>query len=215
MRTYGLKSMMTLISPLRYSERLAPAFDRDGARDQPAEPILVRARKRGRRHLVMPAVRIDRPEYDVVVKHYGAVEAADIEIEHLSGLGDAGQADDLGRRRRVEAAADEGRSARAFYQNVGSEPFEARRIAVVGPAEIAHERLLRTALVVIENVHVEIALLSHQRRQEPDRSGAGDQQRPRLPRARGGRCARHGPRPWRGCWRAPAARRGYPMPDRS
>src|SRR5262249_7710215 len=82
-------------------ERLVPAFDRDGACDQPAKPILVRARERGRRHLVMPAIGIDRPEYDVVVKHYGAVEAADIHVEHLSGLGDAGQAHDPGRGRRL------------------------------------------------------------------------------------------------------------------
>ena len=132
----------------------------------------------------MPAVGIDGPEYDVVVKHYGAVEAANIEVEHLSGLGDAGQADDSGRRRRVETAADEGRRSRAFHQNVGSEPFEVARVAVVGRAEIAHERPLRTALVVIEHVHVEIALLSHQRRQKPDGPGPGDEQRPRLPRAR-------------------------------
>src|SRR5262249_38308138 len=106
------------------------------------------------------------------------------EVEHLSGLGDAGQADDPGRRRRVEAAADEGRSARAFHQNVGSEPFEARRVAVVGPAEIAAERLLRTAPVWSRRRDLQIALLSHQRRQKPDGPGAGDQQRPRLPRTR-------------------------------
>src|SRR5262245_62233599 len=112
-------------------ERLAPAFDRDGARDQPAEPILVRARERCRRHLVMPAVGIDRPEYDVVVKHYGAVEAADIEVVHLSGLGDAGQADDHGRCRGVEAAADEGGSSRAVHNNVWCEPFKAARLSLL------------------------------------------------------------------------------------
>src|SRR5262249_52931696 len=114
----------------------------------------------------------------------GAVEAADIEVEHLSGLGDAGQADDPGRCRRVETTADDGRSSGAFHQNVGSEPLEAARIAVVGPAEFAHDRLLRTAFVVIEPVHVETALPSHQGRQKPDGPRAGDQQRPRLPRTR-------------------------------
>src|SRR5262249_56030221 len=74
--------------------------------------------------------------------------------------------------------------AGASNRSGGREPLEVARIAVVSPAEIAHERLLRTTLVVIENVHVEIALLSHQRRQKPDRPGAGDQQRPRLPRTR-------------------------------
>src|SRR5262249_60990998 len=114
-------------------ERLAPAFDRDRARDQPAEPILVRARKRGRRHLVMPAVGIDRPEYDVVVKHYGAVEAADIEVEHLSGLGDAGQADDPGPRRRVQTTAGEGRQPPAFPQKDGREAVEGARVARGNP----------------------------------------------------------------------------------
>src|SRR5262249_56977136 len=72
-------------------ERLAPAFDRDRARDQPAEPILVRARKRGRRHLVMPAGGIDRPHYAVVVKHHRAVEAAQNAAAPLSVLRKRGQ----------------------------------------------------------------------------------------------------------------------------
>ena len=38
--------------------------------------------------------------------------------------------------------------------------------------------------VVVEHMHVEAALHAHQRRQQPDRAGAGDQQRPRLPGAR-------------------------------
>src|SRR5262249_26396714 len=165
-------------------ERLAPAFERDSTRNQPSKPTLVRARERGRRHLVVPPIGIDRPEYHVVVEHQGAVEAADIDVEHLSGLGDAGQADDSGRRRRAETCTDEGHSSGAFHQNVGSERFEARRVAVVDPAEIAHERLLRTTLVVIEHMHVEIALYSHEGRQKPDGTGAGDEQRLRLPGTR-------------------------------
>src|SRR5207245_9844820 len=57
-------------------ERLAPAFKRDRARDQPAKPIPLRPRQRGRHHLVMPAVGIDRPESDVLVKHYSDVTVA-------------------------------------------------------------------------------------------------------------------------------------------
>src|SRR6266699_280840 len=176
MRTYGLKSMTTLISPLRYSSASLQRSSGTVRVINRLSQFLSARAQRGRRHLVMPAIGIDRPEYDVVVKHYGAVEAANIEVEHLSGLGDAGQADDSGRRRRVETAADEGRRSRAFHQNVGSEPFEVARVAVVGRAEIAHERPLGTTLVVIEHMHVEIALLSHQRRQQPDGPGPGDEQ---------------------------------------
>src|SRR5262245_64800192 len=66
-------------------ERLAPAFDRDRARDQPAKPFLVRVRERGRRHLVVAAIGIDRPDYDVVVKHTGTVEVAAIRVRPLFG----------------------------------------------------------------------------------------------------------------------------------
>src|SRR5262249_56046128 len=64
-------------------ERLAPAFDRDVARDQPAEPILVRARERGRRHLVCRLLLEKKNQYDVVVKHYCTVSAADIVVHML------------------------------------------------------------------------------------------------------------------------------------
>src|SRR5262249_59018498 len=71
-------------------ERLVPALERDSTRNQPGKPTLVRAHERGRRHLVVPPIGIDRPEDDVVVEHHGAVEAADIDVAHLSRLGDTG-----------------------------------------------------------------------------------------------------------------------------
>src|SRR6516162_10417115 len=167
MRTYALKSMTTLMSPLRCSSASSQR-SRGTVRVISRASQRLSARERGRRRLVVPPIGIDRPEYGVVIEHHGAVEAADIDVEHLSGLRDTGQADDSGRRRRVETTADEGRRSRAFHQNVGSEPLKGARIAVVGPAEIAHERLLRTTLVVIEHMHVEIALDPHEGRQQPD-----------------------------------------------
>src|SRR6516164_9912675 len=71
-------------------ERLVPALEWDSTRNQPSKPTLVRAHERGRRRLVVPPIGLDRPEDDVVVEHHGAVEAADIDVEHLSRLGDTG-----------------------------------------------------------------------------------------------------------------------------
>src|SRR5262249_58139676 len=103
-------------------------------------------------------------------------------IAYVAGLSATGEAADSAPGRRAETCTDEAPSSGAFHQNVGSQPLEARWVAVVGPAEIAHQRLLRTTLVVIEQMHVEVALHSHEGRQKPDGPGAGDEQRLRLPR---------------------------------
>src|SRR4029450_9364509 len=63
-------------------------------------------------------------------------------------------------------------------------PVRRARVVVIRAAEIAHDRLFRPALVAVEHIHVEAALLAHQRREEADRAGAGDEQYPRLPGTR-------------------------------
>ena len=145
--------------------------------------VLVGASERLRRHLVMPMVGVDGAEYNLIVEHHGAIEPADIEIEHLSRFGDAGQADDPGRCRRAETTANDGESSRAFDQDIGRQPCEAASIAVVGPAEILHDRWLRSPLVVIEHMHIEVALPAHEGGQQPDWARAGDEHGPRLPHA--------------------------------
>src|SRR5216683_1128308 len=165
-------------------QRLAPARQRYAARDQAPEPVLVGARERVGRHLVMPAIGVDGAEHGVVVEHRGAVEATDIELEDLAGLGDPGQADDAGGGGRPEAVADHRRHAGALHQYVRRQPTKRADVGVIGAAELAHQRRFRTGGVVIVDVDVEIALHSHQGRQQPDRAGAGDEQRLRLPGAR-------------------------------
>ena len=139
--------MMTLMSPGPVLERLAPALERDPARDQALEPALVRARERLRGQLVVSAVGVDGAEHDGVVEDHVAVEAADVDLKPLPRLGDAGQADDAGRGRRPETARDHGGGAGAFHQDVGREPPEALAVAVIDAAQIAHDRLLRPPLL--------------------------------------------------------------------
>src|SRR5215213_11326218 len=75
-------------------QRLAPALERNAARDHASEPILVGARQRIGRHLIVPAVGVDAAEHDVVVEHERAVEAADIDFEFITWLGDTGETKD-------------------------------------------------------------------------------------------------------------------------
>src|SRR5437762_14035700 len=65
-------------------ERLTPVLKGDRARDQPPEPMLIGTRKRVCGHLVMPTVRVDCAEHDVVLEHHASIEAADIQVEYLS-----------------------------------------------------------------------------------------------------------------------------------
>ena len=116
-------------------ECLVPALERDTPRDQPSKPGLVCASERLRRHLVVPMVGVDRAEHSLIVEHHGAIDPADIEIEHLSRFGDAGQADDPGRCHGTETTANDGRSSGAFDQDIGRQPCEAASVAVVGAAE--------------------------------------------------------------------------------
>src|SRR5262245_63061138 len=129
--TWRLETYNDLDTAPPVLERLAPALERHAARDQALEPALVRTRERLRRQLVVSAVGVDGAEHDGVVQNQGAIEAADIELKPLPRLGDSGQADDAGRARCAEAAADHGRSTGAFHQHVGSEPPEALRVAVI------------------------------------------------------------------------------------
>src|SRR5262245_13916841 len=74
-------------------ERLAPALERDAARDQAREPAAVGPCQRRRRHLVVRPIGVDRTEYDIIVEHAFAVEQADIELGLLR-RGDAEEAGD-------------------------------------------------------------------------------------------------------------------------
>ena len=113
-----------------------------------------------------------------------AVEAADVEIDLVAAGRDAGKTDDAVRRGAAHDVEHHGAGARAFDHDVRLEIAEVA--GVIGGAEIARERGLGAVFGAIEDVHLEAALLAEQRRQQADRTGAGDRARravARPPRA--------------------------------
>jgi hypothetical protein len=130
----------------------------------------------------MPPIGVDGTEHDIVVEHQSAIEVAEVELEFVTRRAHPDQARDTARGGAAEHVADDDRRAGAFHHNVGLKASEIRDAAEMkGAAEVAHQRPFHGAVVMIEHVNVEAALRADQGREQTDWSGAGDQQRLRLP----------------------------------
>src|SRR4051812_50002174 len=87
-------------------ERLMPSRERYAPRDQRGKPGRVGPLERLRRHAVMRAVGVDRPEHHIVAKHQRAVEAADVETHRVVGA-EPEQADDAAWGRAFDGCGDD------------------------------------------------------------------------------------------------------------
>src|ERR1700733_16046649 len=79
-------------------KRQSPLLDRNAARNQPAEPTLVRPRQGRDGVFIVLAVAIAAAEYGVVVEHHGTIDAADVDFERMARRGNTEQADDAAGR---------------------------------------------------------------------------------------------------------------------
>ena len=159
--------MTTLMSPLRFAS--ASAKSASGTRR------VIRRKRVGRRRIVL-AVGVDRAEHGAIVEHHRAIECADVEFAP-GRRADARKANDAIVRDMGEQRADDLRHAGAFHHEIGRERAKLFEFArVIGRAEIARERGLRSAGVVVIDVHLVAALHAEQCAEQPDRSRPGNEQ---------------------------------------
>src|SRR5262245_36947009 len=123
-------------------ERLARTLERHAPGDQTAQPVLVGALQRARRHLVMPPIGVDRAEHAVVVEDQAPVERADVDLRGPARQRDPGKTDDAGRRRGTETRLNDGRRPRALNQDIRRQTTKIAGVDVVCPTEIAYQLLL-------------------------------------------------------------------------
>src|SRR5579862_7369330 len=133
----------------------------------------------------MLAVGVDAAENRIVVEHHGAIERADVEGEGLAGRADADQTYNAARRRAAEHVAHDDRRPGAFHEDIGIEPVETGEFTEMErAAKLADDQSLLLALAIVEHMYVEPSLGSDQCREQADRTGAGNQERFRLPSPR-------------------------------
>ena len=161
-------------------QRFLPVRKRHPPRDQPVEPSLVGAAERRQGALVMPAVGVDRTEYDVVVEHHRPVESSEIE-----------------RRPRGDRRypADKQFRWRRAAQNIGDQRWRPVHSITMSGASSMISRSCRSDKARRgrgpdpasahrsrgEHVDLIVPLDAHHGREQPDRRGSGHRHAPRLP----------------------------------
>ena len=115
--------------------------------------------------------------WSTIVAAMSAVDVAD----RPAARADAGEADDAAGAHDVDRVGDDLADARALDDHVGLEPHVGGATGVIRRPQGTNQIGLGARFDAIENVDLEPVLLANQRRQQADRSGAGDEHRVRLP----------------------------------
>src|SRR5690242_18887561 len=107
----------------------------------------------------MLTVGIDGAEHGIIVKHHGAIEAANVEIKIVTGRRNTEQTNNSGRAGAPKRVAYDAWHAGAFHQNIRLHDRQVGKLAEMKRgAKFADDLPLRSAIVVVEDIHVEPAL---------------------------------------------------------
>ena len=129
----------------------------------------------------MSLVGVDAPDDDVVLEHHRRGEVGGGVADGPAARADAGEADDAAGAHNVDRVGDDLADARALDDHVGLESHVGGATGVIRRPQGANQIGLGARFDAIEDVDLEPVLLANQRRQQADRSGAGDEHRVRLP----------------------------------